>query len=63
VNVVCVCVSSSVGELKQEVSGLKVGAEMENCGVENDCGNQAFSAQLYTGDRNIDPPKICVNGK
>jgi len=54
---------TAVGELKQEVSGLKVGAALDNCGVEKECGNQAFSVQLYTGDRNVDPPKICVNGK
>ena len=61
-----VCVSVclyAVGELKQKVSGMKLGAEMENCGVEEDCGDRAFSVQLYSGDRNVDPPKICVNGK
>jgi len=57
---VCLC---TVGELKQEVSGLKIGVEMENCGVKENCGSQAFSVQLYSGDRNLDPPKICVNGK
>jgi len=53
----------AVGELKQKVSGMKLGAEMENCGVEEDCDDRAFSLQLYSGDRNVDPPKICVNGK
>jgi len=57
---VCPCV---VGELKQQVGGLKAGAERVNCGVDDDCGDSAFSVQLYSGDRNIDPPKICVNGK
>ena len=52
-----------VGELRQKVGGLRVGAEMVNCGVEKDCGDSAFSVQLYSGDRNIDPPKICINGK
>jgi len=52
-----------VGELKQKVTGLKVGAEMDNCGVDEDCGDGAFSVQLYSGNRNVDPPKICVNGK
>ena len=60
----CVCMPCTVGELKHAMSDTKViGAVMVNCGVDIDCGDQAFSVQLYSGDRNVDPPKICVNGK
>jgi hypothetical protein len=52
-----------VGELKRVSGGMKLGQESENCGVEEDCGPTAFSVHLFTGDRNIDLPKICVNGK
>jgi hypothetical protein len=55
-----VCV---VGELKPVNGGMKLGEESVNCGVDRDCGPNAFAAHLYTGDRNVDLPKICVNGK
>jgi len=58
-----VYVICTVGDLKQKLGGMKLGAEMENCGVQQDCGDLAFSVQMYSGERNVDPPKICVDGK
>jgi len=38
------------------------GSEYPNCGTNMSCADNEFSVQLYTGTRNKDPPKICVDG-
>jgi len=41
----------------------KPGTENPNCGLKKSCADDEFSVQLYTGTRNKDPPKICVDGR
>lgn len=42
---------------------VKLGEELPNCGVKEECGPNSFAAHLYTGKENKDGPKICVGGK
>ena len=43
--------------------GIEVGTGLINCGVKDNCGDDAFSVQMYTGFKNLAMAKLCVNGK
>jgi len=43
-------------------NALIAAAEYPNCGAKTTCTDDQISVQLYTGTRNKDPPKICVDG-
>ena len=40
----------------------KPGSEYPNCGASQSCADDEFSVHIYTGTRNKDAPKICVDG-
>ncbi|KAI0215994.1 hypothetical protein LSAT2_031940 [Lamellibrachia satsuma] len=71
------CLSLPIGKLNTEplkiasqdvpkdaaASMVKVGQELDKCGVKDNCGTTAFPVHLYTGKGNSEGPKICVSGK
>lgn len=60
-----------MGELKEiarekynaSVSKLRLGDDLDNCGVTEACAGDSFPVRLYSGLENKEGPRICVNGK
>ena len=72
---VCLCCVFAVGKLSavvEEKAGgaanagggaVKLGEELPNCGVKEECGADGFPVHMYSGLENREGPKICVSGK